>query len=191
MAKFVTVLASCCLLALFFTSTVSADEYSAAIKVFKEAKASKALFDNCYGYAIFPTIGKGGFGIGGAHGGGRVYEQGIYVGDVTMTQITVGFQAGGQAFTQIIFFQNKDSFKEFTTGEFEFGAQATAVAITAGAQASTSTAGSSAGAGVSSSNAKNFGGYRKGMATFIVAKGGLMYEASIGGQKFRYKPKKK
>jgi len=191
MTKFLTVLVSFLLLTLPLTSTALADEYSAATKVFKEAKASKALFKNCYGYAIFPTIGKGGFGIGGAHGGGRVYEQGVYVGDATMTQITVGFQAGGQAFTQIIFFQNKDSFNEFTTGEFEFGAQATAVAITAGAQASTSTAGSSAGAGASSSRAKNFGRYSNGMATFTVAKGGLMYEASIGGQKFRYKAKKK
>jgi lipid-binding SYLF domain-containing protein len=190
MKKLPIIVISFFLLALPLSSTALADEYSDATKVFKEAEASGALFDNCYGYAIFPTIGKGGFGIGGAHGDGRVYEHGTYVGDTSMTQVTIGFQVGGQAFTQIIFFQNKDAFTEYTSGEFEFGAQASAVAITAGAQASTSTAGTSAGASSSDDSVSNAGGYEHGMAIFTVAKGGLMYEASVGGQKFKYEAKK-
>jgi lipid-binding SYLF domain-containing protein len=107
-----------------------------------------------------------------------------------MAQVTIGFQLGGQAYSQIVFFQDQRAFKEFTSGNFEFGAEASAVAITAGAGARASTAGSSAGASGGQHDAKTVsGGYNKGMATFTVAKGGLMYEASIGGQKFSYKPR--
>lgn len=190
MKKQIVLLLSFILMTLPLSSVALADEYSDTTEIFKKAKASAALFDNCYGYAVFPTIGKGGLGIGGAHGDGRVYEQGAYVGDTSMTQITIGFQAGGQAFSQIIFFQNKDSFNEFISGNFEFGAQATAVAITAEAHASTTTTGTSAGAGTSDDKASNAGNYSSGMATFTVAKGGLMYEASVGGQKFKYEAKK-
>ena len=106
-----------------------------------------------------------------------------------MTQVTVGFQLGGQAFSQIIFFQDKRAFDEFTGGNFEFGAQVAAVAITAAASAETSTTGTSAGASGGSKNATTTSaGYYKGMAIFTIAKGGLMYEASVGGQKFNYKP---
>ena len=139
---------------------------------------------------MFPTIGKGGIGIGGAHGSGRVYAEGKYVGDTSMTQITVGFQLGGQAFSQIIFFEDKRAFDEFTGGNFEFGAQASAVAITAGASAQATTTGSSAGASGGEHDASTTGSYYRGMAIFTVAKGGLMYEASVGGQKFSYTPKK-
>ncbi len=166
-----------------------AENYADTIKVFKDAGQSSKFFNNSYGYAIFPTIGKGGFGIGGAHGAGQVYKQGKYIGDTTMTQLSFGFQAGGQAFSQIIFFQDKRALNEFTSGNFEFGAQASAVAITAAAQASTSTTGSSAGASGGKNNADTIGKYTKGMATFTVAKGGLMYEASVSGQKFTYKKK--
>ncbi len=191
MKKQLAILFSFFLLALSFCSTALADDYYETTEVFRKANASGALFNTSYGYAIFPTIGKGGFGIGGAHGDGRVYEQGVYVGDTSMTQVTIGFQVGGQAFSQIIFFQNKDSFNEYTGGDFEFGAQATAVAITAEAHASTTTTGTSAGAGTSDDSTSNAGGYSNGMATFTVAKGGLMYEASVGGQKFKYEAKKK
>jgi lipid-binding SYLF domain-containing protein len=168
-----------------------ADDYDAAVKVFRDAGASGEFFKNCYGYAIFPNIGKGGIGIGGAHGKGRVYQGGKHVGDTSMTQLTAGFQLGGQAFSQIIFFEDKRAFDEFTSGNFEFGAQATAVAITAGASASTTTTGSSAGASGSQESATTHGSkYHKGMAIFTVAKGGLMYEATVGGQKFSYKPVK-
>ena len=168
-----------------------ADKYDDTIAIFRAAGQSAKFFEESYGYAVFPTIGKGGIGIGGAHGSGHVYEKGAYVGDASMSQVTVGFQFGGQAYSQIVFFEDERAFKEFTSGSFEFGAQATAVAITAGASARASTAG---GAGTSASDiethAKTTGKYHKGMAVFTVAKGGLMYEATIGGQKFGYKTKK-
>lgn len=181
------------LLMLFATTAclpAFADEYAEAIKVFREAGESGKFFSKSYGYAVFPTIGKGGIGIGGAHGSGRVYAKDAYVGDTSMTQVTFGLQLGGQAFSEIIFFQDKRAFDEFTAGNFEFGAQASAVAITAGASAQASTTGTGAGASSSASHATTSGGYQKGMAIFTVAKGGLMYEATVGGQKFSYKPKK-
>jgi len=165
------------------------DEYQDTIEIFKNAGESGSFFKSAYGYVVFPTIGKGGIGIGGAHGKGRVYEQGKYIGDSSMTQLTIGLQLGGQAFSQIIFFEDKRAFKEFISGNFEFGAQVSAVAITAGAQAAATTTGSSAGASGGKHDAKTVGNYNKGMAIFTVAKGGLMYEASIGGQKFTYTPK--
>ena len=181
------------ILALFSMAlTVSpawADSYQDTIDVFRKAVESSRFFKTAYGYAVFPTIGKGGVGIGGAYGNGRVYERGKYVGDTSMAQVTVGFQLGGQAYSQIIFFEDKRSFNDFTSGNFEFGAEASAVAITAAAGAKVNTTGSSAGASVSENAARAVGAYNKGMATFTVAKGGLMYEASIGGQKFSYKPR--
>ncbi|HEY7945671.1 MAG TPA: YSC84-related protein [Casimicrobiaceae bacterium] len=164
-----------------------ADSYQDTINIFKKAGQSSRYFSTAYGYAVFPTIGKGGVGIGGAHGSGRVYAKGKYVGDTSMTQLTVGLQLGGQAYSQIIFFQDERSFREFTSGNFEFGAEASAIAITAGASAEAGTTGGSAGASATKNNAATAGGYYKGMAVFTVAKGGLMYEASIGGQKFNYK----
>ena len=179
------------LLALTFTPAW-ADEYSDTIKVFENAGESGTFFAKSYGYAVFPTVGKGGIGIGGAYGKGRVYAQGKYVGDTTVTQVSVGFQLGGQAYSQIIFFEDKRAFDEFTSGNFEFGAQASAVAITAGASAEATTTGTSAGASGGKNNATTTTagtGFHKAMAVFTVAKGGLMYEASIGGQKFSYTPK--
>jgi lipid-binding SYLF domain-containing protein len=167
--------------------TARADDYQKTIDAFHKAGESGAFFDSAYGYAVFPTIGKGGIGIGGAYGKGRVYEKGNYIGDCSMKQATVGFQFGGQSFSQIVFFQDARALKEFTSGGFEFGAEASAVAITAGAGAKAGTAGTSAGASGGRNDAKIVGAYHKGMATFTVAKGGLMYEATIGGQKFSYK----
>jgi lipid-binding SYLF domain-containing protein len=174
------------LLGAFITSSAWADNYSETVDMFRAAVSSE-FFDNSYGYAVFPTIGKGGIGIGGAHGKGQVYTKGAHVGDTSMTQITVGFQLGGQAFSQIIFFEDERSFTEFTSGNFEFGAQATAIAITASASAATTTTGTSAAAGSHPSTNTTVGDYYKGMAIFTVAKGGLMYEATVGGQKFSYK----
>ncbi len=172
-------------------SSAHADNYSDTKKVFMNAGESAAFFNNAYGYALFPTIGKGGMGIGGAHGSGRVYQGGAHVGDTTMTQISVGWQLGGQAYSQIIFFADNRACEDFTSGNFEFGAQATAVAITASAGAQASTGG---GTQTSVAGGKNDAstaslGYRKGMAVFTVAKGGLMYEATIAGQKYGYTPK--
>lgn len=167
----------------------AAEDYSSSIKAFKAADETRPFFKNAYGYALFPTIGKGGLGIGAAHGKGQVYRAGKVTGKTSMTQVTVGLQAGGQAFSQIIFFKDKRAYDDFTSGNFEFGAQATAVAITASAQAGAGstgkTAGSSAG-GTAGKQAK--AAYYKGMVTFTYAKGGLMYEASIGGQKFKFEP---
>lgn len=164
-------------------------KYADTLEVFRNAGESGRFFDNSYGYAVFPTIGKAGLGIGGAYGKGRVYAGGKYVGDTSVTQLSLGFQAGGQAYSQIIFFRDKRAFDEFTSGNFEFGAQASAVAITAGASASATTTGSSAGASGGQHDATTVGQYYRGMAVFTVAKGGLMYEASIGGQKFTYTPR--
>ncbi|HYX74465.1 MAG TPA: lipid-binding SYLF domain-containing protein [Steroidobacteraceae bacterium] len=166
-----------------------ADDYSDTIELFKEAGASKGFFGNSYGYAVFPGIGKGGFVVGGAHGNGRVYKKGVPVGDVSMTQLSVGFQIGGQAFREIIFFEDERSFNDFAKGSYEFGADATAVAITAGAEASAGTSGASAGASGGQRDATTRGKYYKGMAVFVIVKGGAMAGVSVGGQKFSYKPK--
>ena len=177
---------------LFALGSAFADEYADAIKVFRNAGESGKFFKSSYGYALFPTIGKGAIGIGVGHGSGRVYAGGKYVGDTSMTQVSVGLQLGGQAYREIIFFQNKAAFDAFTSGNFEFGAQASAVAITAGASAQAGTSGTAAGAsGTENKAATGKGGYQKGVAVFTVTEGGLMYEASIGGQKFSYEPKKK
>jgi len=135
-----------------------------------------------------PTIGKGGIGIGGAYGKVRVYEKGRYIGDTSMSQLSVGFQLGGQGFSQIIFFENAAALKSFTKGEFEFGAEASAVAITLAADAKAGSTGATVGASVDKSKAKVAGAYNNGMAIFTLAKGGLMYEAALAGQKFKFKP---
>ena len=166
-----------------------ADEYSDTINVFRKAGESGRMLQSAYGYAVFPSIGKGAIGIGGAHGKGRVFEKGKYIGDTSMTQITVGFQLGGEAYSELILFQDARALKDFTSGNFEFGADAHVIAVTAAAGAKANTTGSSAGASVTKNDATTAGGYTKGIATFTVAKGGLMYEASIGGQKFNYKPR--
>ncbi len=166
-----------------------ADKYQDTVEIFQNAGESGSFFGKSYGYAVFPTIGKGGIGIGGAYGKGRVYVGGKHVGDTSMGQATIGFQLGGQTYSQIIFFEDERAFREFSSGNFEFGAQASAVAITAGASASASTVGSTAGASGGKKDATTVGKFQGGMAVFTVAKGGLMYEASIGGQKFGYKAK--
>jgi lipid-binding SYLF domain-containing protein len=165
-----------------------ADKYSDTTTLFKNAGQSSAFFGKSYGYAVFPTIGKAGLGIGGAYGEGRVYEQGKYVGDTKMTQLSIGFQAGGEGYSEMIFFQDKRSFDEFTAGNFEFGANVNAVVITAAASGSASTGGSTASASGGKKDASTAGKYEKGTAVFIISKGGLMYEASVSGQKFSYKP---
>jgi len=164
-----------------------ADSYSDTVALFKNAGASSAFFKSSYGYAVFPTIGKGGLVVGGAHGTGRVYQKDKYVGDSSMTQLSIGFQAGGQAYSEIIFFQDQRAFNEFTSGNFSFSGNVSAVAITAGASASAGTGGSTAGASGGKKDATTAGEYQKGIAVFTIAKGGLMYEASVAGQKFSYK----
>jgi lipid-binding SYLF domain-containing protein len=175
---------------LFGSGSSWASSYADAITVFRNAGESGEYFKTAYGFAIFPQVGKAGLLVGGAYGEGRAFVGGKHVGNSTMTQLTAGAQIGGQVFSQIIFFENEQAFKSFTSGNFEFSAQATAVAITAGASAEANTGGGMA-AGISGGRndaTTTSGGYRKGMAIFTVATGGLMFEASLGGQKFSYTP---
>jgi len=167
-----------------------ADKYSDTMEVFKKSPAVQPFFADAYGYAVFPTVGKGGIGIGGAYGKGQVYRGGKVTGTAKLFKATIGFQLGGQAFKEIIFFQDRRAYDDFTSGEFEFDAAASAVAITAGAQAKAGTEGATAGASAgpgTGTQAKT--SYRKGMAVFVHTTGGLMYEAAIGGQKFSFKAK--
>jgi hypothetical protein len=171
-------------------SDALADEYQETIGVFKSAGASAWFFDNSYGYAVFPSVTKAGVIAGGAHGEGRVFVAGEHVGDVVMTQVSLGFQLGGQKFSQIVFFQDERAFNEFTAENFELGAHVNAVAITAAASAAASTAGGTqAGASTSPENATTAGVYYKGLAVFTVARGGAMFEASVAGQTFEFTPR--
>ena len=141
-----------------------------AMDAFKRADSSlQALLDRSYGYAIFPTVGKGAVGVGGAYGRGEVFEKGVLIGYCDLTQGTVGLQLGGQSYSELIVFENKAALDRFTSGQLTFDAQASAVALKSGA----------------SSNAK----FANGVVVFTIAKGGLMFEASIGGQKFSFQPK--
>lgn len=160
-----------------------------ALATFAETEALDYFFKNSYGAAVFPTIGRGGVGIGGAHGRGWVFRGSKLTGESRMTQVTIGWQLGGQAYSQIIFFEDKAAYEDFIRGNFELGAQASAVALTASASAHADTAGgASAGASGGTSGAQVRRNYVNGMAIFTVAKGGLMYEASVGGQKFTFRP---
>ena len=155
-------------------------------KFYKDSPAGKSLAARAKGMLVFPKVYKAGIGIGGAYGTGRVYQQGAYVGDISMTQVSLGFQLGAQGFSQIVFLQDKRAFDEFTGSNFEFGADAGVVVITAGAQAGVSTSGSSAGVSGGKHDASTAGEYYKGMAIFSVAKGGLMFDVKVSGQKFDY-----
>ena len=137
-----------------------------ALKKIKKIKRLKPYFKQAVGYVVFPNVGKVGLGIGGARGSGELFEDHKVIGSANLTQLSVGFQLGAQAFSQIIFFQNKNDLNRFTEGNFEFDASASAALITEGANASAD--------------------YSNGTAVFTFSKGGLMYEASIGGQKFSY-----
>lgn len=188
--RFVFMLITMLVLTLSFTNTALADKFAKTIDVYKKSEAVQPFFKGAYGYAVFPTIGKGGIGIGGAYGKGQVYRGGKVTGETSLFKATFGFQLGGQAFSQIIFFEDKRAYDEFTGGNFEFDATASAVAITAGAQAKAGTEGASAGASAGpATGAQAKTSYRKGMAIFVHTKGGLMYEAAIGGQKFTFKAK--
>jgi len=181
---------SVALLMISLSHTALADSYSDTLDVFKKSDVTAPFFKKCYGYAVFPTVGKGGIGIGGAYGEGHVYEKGKMTGTVSLAKLSIGFQLGGQAFSEIIFFQDKRAYNEFTGGNFEFDASASAVAITAGAQAKAGTEGATAGASAGPATGEYADiGYTKGMAVFVHTKGGLMYEAAIGGQKFSFTPK--
>ena len=142
------------------------------IALFKEKDPGlKYFFEKAHGYAVFPGVGKGAAGIGGAHGSGVVFQGDEPIGMVTMTQITVGFQLGGQAYSELIFFEDEKAMKRFKRGKLKFAGQVSAVAVTLGASADVA--------------------YQNGVAVFTMAKAGLMYEAALGGQKFKFRPKNK
>lgn len=139
------------------------------IATYREADPGlETFFQRSAGYVVFPGIGKGGLGIGGAHGTGVLFQNGMPVGKVTLNQVTVGAQAGGQEFSEVIFFETPRAVADLKQGKANFSAQVSAVALKSGASA----------------NAK----YRNGVAVFTATKGGLMAEAAIGGQKFSYEP---
>ncbi len=167
--KFKLTVIALLLVAFSFNGYAQKDVSAKSEEAIKELKKTNdkitKYFNSAYGYAVFPSIGKGGLGLGGATGNGTIYRGGAIVGDCRMTQVTIGFQAGGQAYSEIIFFMDKAAFDRFTGDNFEFSAQATAVAVTAGASFDVD--------------------YRDGILIFTHAKGGLMYEASVGGQKFK------
>ncbi len=163
-----------------------ANDDADTVKLFKNAGQSSEFFSKSYGYAVFPTIGKGGLVVGAAHGDGNVYAQGRRLGKTSMTQLSVGLQAGGQAYSEIIFFKDKAALDEFTSGNYEFGAGVSAIAITAGASATAGTSGTGASASGTKKDANTAGSFHEGVAIFTIAKGGLMYEASVRGQKFSF-----
>jgi lipid-binding SYLF domain-containing protein len=145
------------------------DDVPPVIAKFKEKDPGmEKIFSDAVGYAVFPTVGKGAIGIGGARGKGWVYQGGRVIGKSTLTQVSIGFQLGGQAYSEIVFFQTKQALDNFKLGHLKLDAQASAVALTARASADLA--------------------YRNGVAIVTMAKGGLMYEASVGGQKFSFTP---
>jgi lipid-binding SYLF domain-containing protein len=166
------------------------EDYSKTLADFKKISVVAPFFDSAVGYAVFPTIGKGGLGVGASHGKGQVYRGGQVIGFTSTTDISIGLQAGGQAYSQIIFFESAEALEEFTAGNFEFAASASAIAVQATAEAKASTEGAGAGASGTKTGEKAAVGatYQNGMAVFTMAKGGLMYAATIAGQKYTYKP---
>ncbi len=178
-----------------FSSALSQEKESAGsydLRPFHASAVSAPFFKNSYGYAFFPTVGKGGIGIGGAYGKGQVYRKGKITGTVSLFKLSLGFQLGGQAFSELIFFEDKHAYDSFTKGSFELEISASAVAITAAAQATAGTGGASAGVSAGPQTGKQLAGeYVNGTAIFVHTKGGLMYEAAVGGQKFKFRPLKK
>lgn len=175
-------------LAIPFATAQAAHPNGRTLHLFEHAGQSSAYFDSSYGYAVFPTIGKGGLGVGAAHGRGTVYRQDRRIGHVTMNQLSVGWQAGGEAYSEMIFFKDKAALDDFTSGNFSFSGDVGAVVITAAASASAGTTGEHSGASADDHAAATQGQYQHGMAVFTITKGGLMYNVSIEGQKFSYEP---
>ncbi len=169
--------------------SAAADEYQYTIDLFKRSPLVASYFDNAYGYAVFPTVGKGGIIIGGAYGTGQVYQAGKVTGITKLMKMSVGFQLGGQAIAEVIFFEDKEAYDTFTSGSFEFSAAASAVIATFSAQGELGTTGNTAGASLSPTGSTQLsGGYNQGMMVFIHGLGGFMYEVSIGGQRFDFRP---
>lgn len=171
----------------FAAAAAAAEDYSSTINVFRDSPIPAEYFKTAYGYTVFPTIGKAGFVVGGSYGVGQVYRGGKVTGKSTIIEGSIGFQAGGKAFSEIIFFKDKRAYDEFISGNFEFDATAQAIAVTVGAQVHGGTTGISAGASAGpKSDVQANPEYFNGMITFVHSLGGLMYELSLGGQKFSF-----
>ncbi len=139
------------------------------VVAFRQADPSLSRFlEGAVGYAVFPTVDKGAAAIGGAYGRGVLFQRGEPIGRATLTQVTIGAQLGGQAYSEIVFFESKAALERFKEGQLAMAAQVSAVAASAGASA----------------NAR----YARGVAVFTLTKGGLMAEASVGGQRFAFRP---
>lgn len=175
-------------LALFTAGAVQADEYDDAIKNFKTSPQSSRFFAKSHGYVVFPDIGKAGFIVGGDHGKGKAYEQGKYVGTATLTQVSVGAQAGAKEYAEIIFFEKKEDFDKLRAGDFQVAAGAEATVVTLNASASAGTDSSTASASTEADTAATGGAFQRGVAVFTIAKGGLMAGVSVSGQKLKFKP---
>jgi lipid-binding SYLF domain-containing protein len=146
------------------------DDSSTAVRAFEREDPSLTQFiGSAYGYAIFPSVGKGAAGVGGAYGKGVVYQNGKMVGYTDIKQATVGVQLGGQEYRELICFESTEALEKFKANNFTFDAQASAIAVKSGASA----------------DAK----YANGVAVFTMPTGGLMFEASVGGQQFTYMSK--
>jgi lipid-binding SYLF domain-containing protein len=162
-------------------------DVSETVELFRAIPQVAPYFASAYGYAIWPRIARGGLGVGGSRGRGQVYVNGNMVGFSTLIEVSVGLQAGGQTYRQVIFFENREAYEKFAGDKFEFDASAAAVAVTASAQAGAGTSGARASAGAGSPNTAAGGGYTKGMQVFTMAEGGLMYQATIAGQRYNFK----
>jgi lipid-binding SYLF domain-containing protein len=163
-------------------------DVSETIELFRAIPAVGPYFETSYGYAVWQRIARGGLGIGAATGRGQVYVGGQMTGFSRLVDVTIGLQAGGQAYRQIIFFENREAYDDFTSGNFEFDASASAVAVTASAQASAGTHGTQATAGAGNPTSGASGGYQNGLQVFTMAEAGLMYQATIGGQRYNFRP---
>lgn len=171
--------------------TQEIEDFSPTIDEFQRVETVAPYFESSYGYAVWRRIARGGLGIGAATGRGQVYLDGEVTGFSRLVDVTIGLQAGGQAYRQIIFFEDKRAYDDFTSGNFEFDAAASAVAVTASAQARAGTQGTEASAGAGSASNTTVAttpGYRRGMQVFTMTTGGLMYQATVGGQKYNFTP---
>lgn len=190
MKKFVLVVNTACMLMLSSLSFAdNIQDYSKTIAIFKSSPLVQEYFDNSYGYALYPNVGKGAFIFGFAYAKGQVYRRGYVTGTSTLKHFSLGFQGGGKVFSEIIFFQDQRSYEEFIRGNFEFDAQAAAVGVTAGASTRVGTAGNSTSVSTGPTVANQSGRhYVRGLAVFVQSKAGLLLEASLGLQRFNYTP---
>ena len=192
MKLYIRMLAAVAVLGSMVASGQGVKDLSETIETFKSIEVVQPFFANSYGYAVWRRIGRAGIGIGGATGRGQVYVDGTATGFSRLVDVSIGLQLGGQVYRQIIFFEDQDAYEDFIGGGFEFDAQASAVAVTASARAASGTQGSEA--SVSAASSTELAGaeaYYNGMRVFTMTVGGLMYQATIAGQRYRFRPLKR